>query len=366
MKKTVCEINKCNACMACIDKCPKKCISIVDNLEYINAIKDFSKCINCQLCEKICPNNITIKKIKPIEWKQGWTEQIDIRKNSSSGGVASAIIKYFVESGGYVASCFFNGKDFVFDITNDINMLKKFSGSKYVKSNPIGIYKKIEEKLKTNKVLFIGLPCQVASLKKIFGNNDNLYLIDLICHGTPSKQLLFSYLNEIGYDVNNINDIKFREKNEFGIILNSKKIRDKHITDEYSFAFLNSLIYTENCYSCNYASIERVSDLTLGDSWGSELFSQVNNGISLILIQNDKGKELILNANVKLYDVDLEKAIKNNQQLIEPSKLPKKRKKIFLEIKNNKKFKNIIFKLFPQFVIKQKIKSLLIKLKMIK
>lgn len=38
--------------------------------------------------------------------------------------------------------------------------------------------------------------------------------------------------------------------------------------DKYTLAFLNSINYTENCYNCQYAKIERVSDLTIGDSWG--------------------------------------------------------------------------------------------------
>ena len=69
----------------------------------------------------------------------------------------------FIKSGGYVASCLFKNGDFVFEITNDLNEARCFAGSKYVKSNPTGIYKKINERLKTNKVLFIGLPCQVEN-----------------------------------------------------------------------------------------------------------------------------------------------------------------------------------------------------------
>ena len=75
-------------------------------------------------------------------------------------------MRSFIEDGGYVASCLFKDGEFVFDITNDLNYARRFAGSKYVKSNPEGIYKKIAQKLKEgNKVMFIGLPCQVAALK---------------------------------------------------------------------------------------------------------------------------------------------------------------------------------------------------------
>lgn len=83
---------------------------------------------------------------------------------SSSGGVALAIISSFIQNGGYVASCLFKDGEFIFELTNDLEMSKKFAGSKYVKSNPNGIYLKIKERLKTDKVLFIGLPCQVAAV----------------------------------------------------------------------------------------------------------------------------------------------------------------------------------------------------------
>ena len=46
--------------------------------------------------------------------------------------------------------------------------LEEFRGSKYVKSNQIGIFKEIKNALEQGKiVLFIGLPCQVAGLKKL-------------------------------------------------------------------------------------------------------------------------------------------------------------------------------------------------------
>ena len=58
--------------------------------------------------------------------------------------------------------------------------------------------------------------------------------------------------------------------------------------------FLNATTYTENCYQCQYARIERSGDITLGDSWGSDLEKSIQDkGVSLVLCQNEKGKELI-------------------------------------------------------------------------
>ena len=186
--KTVCKINQCAGCKACVDVCKKEAISVEDTLNAMNAIIDEKRCIHCGACERVCPNNSIVQKRKPQVWYQGWNS--NTRKTSSSGGAAAGLIEAFIHSGGYVAACLFKGGEFVFDITNDLDYAKNFAGSKYVKSNPVNIYSKVAKELKTgNKVLFVGLPCQVAAVKNYVKNTDNLYTIDLICHGSPSPQL---------------------------------------------------------------------------------------------------------------------------------------------------------------------------------
>lgn len=363
--KTVCELNKCNGCMACSSICPKNCITIADSIYAMNAEIDESVCINCKLCERTCPNISKQEKMSPIEWKQGWAEK-EIRSKSTSGGAASAIIRSFIQSGGYVASCLFKGGEFAFELTNNIKVAKKFAGSKYVKSNPEGIYKKVQERLKTDKVLFIGLPCQVAALKNYIKNQDNLYTIDLICHGTPSSKLLEQFLSERGYKLKELKDVKFRTKTDMGLSVDGEKINLSRVMDDYLCAFLESIDYTENCYSCQFASLDRVSDVTLGDSWGTEYKDEENNGISLVLIQSEKGKELIDKSGLEFKDVDLDNAVAHNHQLSHPSILSPKRDKFLSLIKAGKSFKAAAFAVLPKMVIKQNIKLVLIKLHVLK
>ena len=357
--KTVCEINKCNGCMLCANVCPKNCIEVIDEIKRFNAIINENECINCKLCCKVCPNQSQVIRLKPIEWKQGWAVR-EIRKHSSSGGAAYAIMKSFIQSGGYVASCLFKEGQFGFEITNDIEVAKRFAGSKYVKTNPTGIYKKVKAQLKTDKVLFIGLPCQVAALKNFVKDQNKLYTIDLICHGTPSVKLLGQYLNEEGYNLKELSDIKFRTKIDMGFCIDEYKIKRSRVMNCYLCSFLESINYTENCYSCQFASLERVSDLTLGDSWGTEYKEQEKNGVSLLLAQTEKGKELISISGMELMDVDIDKAIKNNYQLIRPSIMSPKRKKFFRGIEEGISYKLATFKVLPVLLIKQKIKRILI------
>lgn len=363
--KTVCEINTCNGCMGCVDRCPKQCISVKDDMQTVNALIDEEKCINCGLCKGVCPN-ITKPELKePIIWKQGWAYD-DVRKDSTSGGVAALLIKSFLESGGYVASCLFQQGDFLFEITNDVAIAKRFIGSKYVKSNPQHIYKKIAKRLETDMVLFIGLPCQVAALKNYVKNQEHLYTVDLICHGTPSIKMLDLFLKEKDVDIHSLRDIKFRTKTDMGLINDGKKLTPDRVIDDYLCTFLESINYTQNCYSCQFATLKRVSDITIGDSWGTEYREEEKRGVSLILVQSDKGKELLSGCEMELKTVDLNKAIENNHQLSHPSILSSKRKMFFHMLETGKSFRWATFCVLPKLVIKQRIKYLLSRLHLMK
>ena len=356
--KTVCELNMCNGCMACVEKCHRNAITIKDDLKYYNALIDTKKCVDCGLCTKVCPRENDNDMSKPKWWYQGWADS-EIREYASSGGAASAIIRTFIKNGGYVASCLFDSGKFVFEVTNEMAVARKFAGSKYVKSNPEKIYGKIQSLLKANqKVLFIGLPCQVAAVNQFIKDKTNLVTADLICHGTPSPYLLKKCLQEYGHDINTLTDINFRIKSLYELNRDGKPIAAFHTMDNYLIAFLHSYDYTENCYSCKFATLDRVSDITLGDSWGTELSGEVKNGVSLILCQSEKGKELIENAGLNLLDVDINNAISHNEQLNKPSKCSKSRDQFFENYNRYNNFGKALVKTAPGIVAKEKVKSI--------
>lgn len=367
--KTVCEINRCVGCMACVDSCTKNAIEIRDSLKAYNAVINEKNCVNCNTCHAVCPQNNPIKKMKPIFWGQGWTKDSKIRSRSSSGGFAAAISIAFIKSGGYVCSCVFHNGEFVFEIINDLREVTKFMGSRYVKSNPKGIFKEVRYYLKNRKkVLFIGLPCQVAAMKNYIKEPllQYLYTIDLICHGTPSPQLLEMFLAQYGLKLKDMEDIQFRTKNSFKLKDYYKSIVTKGVRNRYLIAFLNGLIYTDNCYECEHARIERGSDITLGDSWGSQLSKkEQKKGISLVLCQSEKGQYLLEMSDLYIEFVDLEIAIAHNHQLNEPSALIPGRAEFFDGCASGKSFNALVRKIVPKQCIKQDIKAFLIKTKII-
>lgn len=368
--KTVCELNKCAGCMACINVCPKDAIEIKDTLDAYNAVIDTDKCINCDACHNVCPNNNSVEFKSPIKWYQGWTTDEELRKKCSSGGLATAISLAFVKNGGYVYSCVFENGEFTFKRAKTAKEVMAFTGSKYVKSNPSGVYKHIRDDLREGKrVLFIGLPCQVAAVKNYVGNKfqENLYTIDLICHGTPSPRLLEIFLSQYDKQLKSFSNISFRVKAKMQMHVDSKGIVTKGVSDKYTIAFLNGLTYTENCYTCSYAQKKRISDITLGDSWGSELpFEEKRNGISLVLIQTEKGLEILGKSDLVLETVDINKAIQNNHQLEHPSEKPKQRISFFRGIRGNKEFNSLVFHTYPKQCIRQNVKEMLIKAKILR
>ena len=359
--KTVCELNQCAGCMACIDTCPKSAITIEDEILHYNAVINPDKCINCNSCQRVCQELHTAKKRVPVFWKQGWTNETD-RARSSSGGLAYALAKSFIESGGMVAACVFNEGIFgfqLFDTTDDLDLIR---GSKYVKSDPTGVFKRIKEALKDKKVLFIGLPCQVSSLLNFVGefNDDYLYTVDLVCHGTPSPQIIADFFEESHLDIKETRSISFRKNNIFRLTHNGLPFSQPFNMDAYSIAFLNSICYTDNCYSCKYASWERVSDITLGDSWGSELDEvEREKGISIVLCQTSKGKELIEASDLTLMDVDKDMIIRCNHQLSHPSIKTSKHDIFMKSYLKDRKVSKAVRRCFPKHYIKQFIKTCL-------
>lgn len=362
----VCEAQMCVGCMACADVCPQKAITVNDSTKYYNAQIDRAKCIDCGVCHSICQVNNKLHANKPHSWYQGWHVDVLDRATSTSGGVASALAEAFIDKGGVVYSCVFRNGQFVYSQACEQNEIKQFKGSKYVKSNPKGVYESIKESLKHKDVLFIGLPCHVAAVNKYLSGKKFkhiIYTCDVICHGTPSPKLLDSFLKQYNIDLGRVKDIKFRDKKGYNLQCDGKYILHEHVRDLYTLAFLKGLSFTENCYKCQYAGIERVSDITVGDSWGSQLDEEeISKGISLILCQTQLGEQLVKQSRLELREVDIDHAIESNHQLREPMADSVEHRRFFSAIQKGRSFNYSVFKCYPKDFIKQRIKRYLIKI----
>lgn len=367
-KRTVCEKDNCAGCMLCQDICNYNAIQIKDELNAYNAYIDEQKCVNCGACHKLCPQNNYDNFQEPILWKEGWCLDKEERAKSSSGGIATAVAKGFSKTGGVVCSCAYKDGLFSFHFAYTPEECNQFRGSKYVKSSPDRVYKEIKRLVTRDqrKVLFIGLPCQVSAVKQFVGEKfyESLYTIDLICHGTPSPKILESYLKSEGFSgISEFNNLEFRKKNRFYLRQYEDKIIRKPFQDRYTSCFLKCVDYTENCYKCKYARFQRIADLTLGDSWGSNLKqTEISQGVSLVLCQTEKGKCLLAGANLYLKDVDIQKAVAANQQLVHPSYKPAERDRLLRILSQGGSFSYAFAKSYPLQFGKQCLKVAVYKL----
>ncbi len=335
--KEICAAELCCGCEACANRCPKQCISFVFDAEGFFVPKiDEIKCIDCGLCQKVCPalSPETHKKDEP-EVYAAYALDDSIRCTSSSGGLYSVFANAILDDGGVINGTAFD-KDFIcwHELTDQKNDTARFRGSKYVQSRIGMVFKDIETHLKNGrKVFFSGVPCQVSALYHFLGKDyENLYTCDIICHGVPAPKFLQDYVSDVSrkMNINTPSGLTFRELKFWGY---SPKFQlpegETAINKENNYylnAFLPGKNYRMSCYACPYATKSRVGDITIGDFWGLGLYKKfkgnTKKGVSAVLINSEKGRLLLNSVKSQIY---LEKrtwneAARENHQLRQPTK----------------------------------------------
>jgi len=216
-------------------------------------------------------------------------------------------------------------------MVDEENKLEALKRSKYVQSFIGTSYRRVKEQLVMGKyVLFVGTPCQIDGLHGYLGReHETLVTVDLICHGTPPAAYLREYVHYTAAQRNNTADhVTFRGgKDDYFLTLWNRHdviYRKEANLDSYFTAFLYGLIFRDNCYHCQYAKPDRVSDITIGDFWGLDrttLSNSYDGKISLALINTKRGQEFFARVN-HLFTWEtrsVEEAIDGNPQLQKPA-----------------------------------------------
>lgn len=321
-------VNKsfCCGCAACVQICPKKCISLTEDKEgFLYPIVDKAACIDCGLCEKVCPYLTEGIEREPKVVYAAKHSNEDIRLYSSSGGVFTLLAEKIINDGGVVFGARFDDKwEVEFAYSETIDGLSAFRGSKYVQARVGNAFIDAERFLKDGrKVLFSGTPCQIKGLLRYLRKDyENLMTIDFVCHGVPSPKVWRLYLKEEvkrfahqGDDGKNIvlsslvmptiKGINFRDKSsgwkKFSFTLqltkalaegeqNSVLRSNKFYENPFMQAFLSDLILRPSCYACPAKSGKSGSDITIGDFWGIENIKPEiddDRGVSLVMVHNE-------------------------------------------------------------------------------
>lgn len=356
----------CCACNACLNICPKKAIEMkADKYGFMYPMINEKKCVSCGLCIKVCSfQKNGLPEYIPLETYAAVSKNTDVLK-SASGGIFAGFARKILEEGGVVFGASLEQREGqlvpMHIAVDEESELIKLQGSKYVQSNIGNTYAEVKKQLeKGKKVLFSGTPCQVDGLRGFLKKGyDDLYLMDIICHGVPGAKFFQDYIEllEKKYE-NKIIDFKFRDKTQ-GWGLNAKIYFEKSREEKeevllpcyqssYYQLFLESATYRENCYTCKYTSSHRVGDITIGDFWGieeehPELLEKnggilnEKSGVSCLIVNTEKGRKLLMEnkENILLVESKYENVEKHNEQLRSPSRRNPKREHV-LELYKNK------------------------------
>lgn len=360
--------HKCCGCEACIQACPKNCISLAQDSEgFLYPNVNCSTCVDCGLCEKVCPIINQHGQTNPLEvWAAQNTDE-EICKQSSSGGIATNLAEKIIEEGGVVFGVIMNDKhEAVHTFADTKQQLSAFMGSKYVQSRIGDSFKHVRSFLKSGKkVLFIGTPCQISGLKQFLRKDyENLYTVDFICHGIPSPGVFKWYLqDEINKYVSarkgrknsvsispihsipkgdiqlpdglKVMDIRFRDKREgwkkysFDLRLAEASADGKQNTVSISAnvtknlflrGFCLDLYLRPSCHQCHFRNYRSGSDITIADFWGQDsMFPEFDHdtGVSSVIIKTLKGQQLFKELeNLKKEERTIDDVVRYNPSLI--------------------------------------------------
>lgn len=397
--------SKCTGCSACVQKCPKQCISFEEDREGFKYPKvKLSVCIDCGLCEKVCPVLQQDKPRNPVIVYAAKNSDLSTRLASSSGGIFALLAETILRQNGVVFGARFDIEwNVIHDYTESLDGLSVFLGSKYVQSKIGNTYKYAERFLKEGrKVLFSGTPCQIVGLKKYLRKDyDTLLTVDFVCHGVPSPMIWRDYLNEkirpLGVDGRNmvsqlslkdlpvITGISFRDKRygwkKFGFSVRAKsaskadknlvsqsvEVTDKtllyepHKANLYMKGFLKNLYLRPSCYACPAKCGKSGADYTLADFWGASTYVgdfDDDKGLSAVLVYKNKVNIESLDMAFKV--VGLNDILSQNPAVIKSSRMKGGRDQFFQHY--NREHQIDLINRYSKYTIKENIRYTAIKL----
>lgn len=335
---TLTDKSQCCGCTACASICPKQCIRMSEDKEgFLYPQINDSACVDCGLCEKVCPVLHPVpSKVKSMVFA-AVNDDMEIREQSSSGGIFTLLAEQTIKKGGIVfGACFDENWQVVHQYAETLEGLARFRGSKYIQSDMRSSFQNVKRFLEQGReVLFSGTPCQIAGLKNYLRKfYDTLLTVEVACHGVPSPKVWNRYLS----GKKDISRISFRSKHkgwkDYHVVLeyNGCKEDTPYWKNPYMNAFLSDLSIRPSCYVCPAKIVNTQSDVTIADFWGVDKIAPEiddNKGCSLVIVNNQNVLTLLNRLNCKLYKQDWEDVVKYNTAIAESCHQPVNRKFFF-------------------------------------
>ena len=357
----------CYGCEACVQICPRNCITTnFDHEGFLYVDVDDTSCIECGLCEKVCPSLSPGEKHIPLHTYAAVNPDMDIRMKSSSGGFFSLLAERIIQQGGVVYGARFDDAwQVVHDKVERVEELDSFRGSKYVQSRIGHSYADAKRHIEEGRqVMFVGTPCQIAGLHHFLQKpHDNLLSVDFICHGVPSPGVWKWYLGQISKKMKRqglkqrlryllrstspLKGIEFRNKDkgwkQYQTCFLSKDgsqydSRQYYHENGYMRAFLTDMDLRPSCYECKFKCGRSGSDITIADFWNVHKVVDDfddDKGTSLVLLNTQKATEIFRSLSCRSQEVRFETAIQYNQAWEKPYPLNERRGEFFKQYRND-------------------------------
>ena len=367
------EKSECCGCNACGDVCTYAAITFCADIEgfwYPQINRE--KCIDCGLCEHVCPV-LHIGELKQNNYNPpicfgAFHKNLEIRFDSTSGGVFSAMAEDVYRRDGYVGGAIYDTDFFAYQfISNKKEDLKRLRSSKYLQSNAEGFYKEVKKAVKTEKpVLVCGTPCQMAALRRYLNKDyENLIIVDFVCKSVASPKAhrkYFDYLEEVHaskviYFKAKNKELGWRSLTKKSMFTNGKSYYGVRGKDLYSRAYHSDMIDRPSCYSCQFKGYPRIADITLADFWGVEKVAKElddDTGTSAVLINSEKGSNFFeqISQRVQKKKVKLENIQPFNLALVKAVAYPDYDRNQFWRDLESMRFDQLGNKYFPESIRK--------------
>jgi coenzyme F420 hydrogenase subunit beta len=272
----------------------------------------------------------------------GFSKDEHIRRIAGSAGVISTILVYLLETkkidGAIVLGMSkeepWMNRSYIATTKDEILAAAQ---SKYTISSVnelLGDAEKFQGKL-----AFVGLPCQVHSIRKLQQQNDpsvkNIeFIIAPFCGLNMHFSSVESYLRAFGEkDHTKITDLQFRHGEWPGSMRVEMQDGKVYLLPKFHANYLIPFHMMQRCKLCIDLANE-FADISVGDAW-APVYEERGKGFSLVVVRSEKGEHLAREMSAKnlldLQPLDLEIAVRMHSHMYD-----NKKRGAFIRISNSK------------------------------
>lgn len=304
-------LRNCTSCGVCATVCARNAISIALDCDgFYRPSVDVDTCNDCSLCTSVCykfDDEVKMTSDEGLLHKplfSAWALDDNVVKNTTSGGIGDILAKQLLADGYKVVGVVYNEDEVRAEhrISDNKKGLDAFKGSKYIQSYTFDAFKQVVENCRKTKYAVFGTPCQIYALNKLATQRkvrENLFFVDLYCHGCPSLYAWTKFQDDIKQKehVSKLDKVTFRSKlrgwGSFNVVVetNGKKFSNGKYHDKFYELFFCDQLLNEACHDCQLRSTLEYTDIRLGDFWGKKYLNNYR-GVSAVSISSQRGKEI--------------------------------------------------------------------------